>query len=108
MEHTTLILTILRGITVLMGVVFLYFTGKSYLKHRQSNILLLFIAISVLTLGAITEGAVVQLLDMDLATAHILESVALLIAFAILLWSVLHKPRFARPVKENAKDDDER
>lgn len=96
-EHLVLILTILRLTIVALGGAFLFFTGRSYLRHRQRNILVLFFAVATITAGAVVEGAMRQFLGTSADAAHITESVFLLLGFAILLGSVL------LPVRERAE-----
>lgn len=96
MDTTFWILTTLRITALLFGLVFLYYTGRAYLKHRDRSIALLFSAISLLLAGSIVEGAVVGILGWDLETGHILESAFILAAFAVLTFSVTYRRRAVR------------
>lgn len=87
-------LYILRGAGAVLGAVFFYVTVRAYVRHRARSMGVLALATALLTLGAVTEGAVLQFAGEDaLDLAHIIESVVFLAAFGVLLFSVLRPPR---------------
>lgn len=94
--NTILTLTLLRTIIVILGSFFLWKAGKSYLKHRSQNLLLLFLAVGAITVGAVVEGIMIQIIGTSIDIAHVTESVFLLIGFAILVWSITHPDRASR------------
>lgn len=88
------VLSILKILTVLAGSIFLFVTWKAYLKSRSRSMLMLFGAVSLLVLAAILEGAALQILGVTMEQARLVEAVVSLLAFLVLLYSVLgHKPR---------------
>jgi len=93
MEHCIVILTVLRTTALLFAAVFLYFTGRAWLRTRASSMATLFVAVGLLAGGALAEGAALQGLGVGLDTAHLIESVFLLLGFLVLMLSVLlHRP----------------
>ncbi len=93
MEHETFAtLTILRLLTIALGATFLWFVARAYLKHRAPSLAILFVAIGLMTAGAVVEGFMVGILDIDIEVAHLTEAVFQLLAFSVLVWSVVsHK-----------------
>lgn len=91
MVETILVLSALKVVTVLAGIVFLVWAGKAYLKHRTRNMATLFAAMALLTMAAIAEGIVFQLVGLSLASAHIVEALFTLAGFLVLVASVLVK-----------------
>ncbi len=90
MEHEViLVLTILKGLTVLAGGTFVILTLRAYLKHRAPAMLVLLIAIALMTTAALAEGVAVQFFRLELAAAHIVEAVFTLAAFVVLVMSVV-------------------
>lgn len=89
MEHeVTTALTIIKSITVLLGLAFLYYTGRAWLRHKSRGMLVLFAAIGLMTLAAVAEGFAFAILGEDLDTAHLVEAAIMLLAFAVLVASV--------------------
>ncbi len=71
---------------------FLYFTGRAYLKHRSRSMLVLLVAIALMVAAAVAEGASLQILGLKLDEAHVVEAVLTMAAFGVLVYSVLsHK-----------------
>ncbi len=96
MEHLNLYeiaLSILKALTVMLGVLFLFITWRAYRKHKARQLLVLLMAVGTLTLSAIVEGAAVQFLGLSLDQSHVIEGVFTLAAFAILVWSVVTPTR---------------
>ncbi|MBW3583554.1 MAG: hypothetical protein KY455_10695 [Euryarchaeota archaeon] len=90
MEHVyILILTILKIISVSLGAIFLFFTYRAYRKHASRPLLVLMVAILLMVLAAVAEGAAFQVLGFALEQAHVIEAVFTLAAFAVLVWSIL-------------------
>lgn len=89
MVETIQILSALKIATVAAGLVFLTWAGKAYLKHRTRNMATLVLAVSLLTLAAISEGIAFEFLGFPLDLAHILEAVFTLAGFLVLVASVL-------------------
>lgn len=85
---TTLVLSILKLVTVVLGFVIVYLGLKAYRSSRRKPLLYLTIGMLVMTLGAISEGLAFQGLDWDLNQSHLFEAVVTLVAFAILVYSL--------------------
>jgi hypothetical protein len=97
-EHTIIILTILKTITVLLGAVFLFVTARAYVKHRTQSLLVFLVAILLITIGVMAEGIAFQLLSRGgppaalgnaLDTAHVIEAVFMLAGYVVLVASLL-------------------
>jgi len=89
-EHTFFwALTALRLLTVVLAGMFLWFVLRAYVKHHVTSLLILFIAMGLMTAGAVVEGLLVGFMDVDLDIAHTVEAVFQLVAFAVLVWSVM-------------------
>lgn len=97
MEHEIPLLTGLKLVTVALGAVFLYYTGKAYLKHRERPMLVLFAAVGLMVVAAIAEGFASRILGLPLSTAHIIEAVFTLAGFAVLVASVAWPRRVRDP-----------
>lgn len=104
MDPTILSLSILRGLAVLLGLTFLFYTWRAYLKHRSSALMWLWVAIAIMVLAAIIEGIAVQVLGLTLDQSHILESVVTLAGFSVLVMSVI-VPRRRRMKAAHAPPD---
>lgn len=89
MQHYIITLSIIKAITVVIGLVFLFFTWKAYRKAQSRALLILFIAIGLMVAAAVAEGASLQILGLSLDQAHVIEAFVTLAAFAVLLYSVL-------------------
>ena len=90
--NDTLILTILRFVGFAAAAVFLAFVGRAWLKHRVPSMAILFVAIGLLAVGTVIEGVLFGIMGIDIDVAHLVEASFQLVAFVILVWSVLaHK-----------------
>ncbi len=84
-----LVLSLIKVITVLVGVVFLYITGKAYAKTRSRSMAILFVAVGLMVLAAVAEGAAFQILGLSLDESHVVEAVVTLAAFMVFLYSIV-------------------
>ncbi len=90
---TFALLSIIKAATVCVGAVFLLLAGRAYWRTRAASMRTLFVAVALLVLAAVAEGASLQVLRLSLEHAHIIEAVVTLAAFVVLLASVLaHRP----------------
>lgn len=87
-EHVIPLLSVLKGITTILGLYFLSVAFRAYRRHRDRGLGVLTVAVGFLTAATLVEGFVYQILGWDLATAHVAEAVLSLVGFAILLWSL--------------------
>jgi heme A synthase len=94
-EFSILVLTVLKTLTVLLGLAFLYYTGRAYKRRKSREFALLFVAIALLTVAAISEGLAFQGLKLSLDDAHVIEGIFTLAGFAVLVYSVV-APRRVR------------
>lgn len=92
MDTIVLTLSILRLLGFASAFIFLWFVGKAYLKHRVESLAILFVAIGLLAIGTIIEGVLFQFIGTSIDTAHVVEASFQLMAFLVLVWSVVaHK-----------------
>lgn len=84
-----LVLLALRGFAALLGAVVLYFTWRSYRRHRSRRLAILMAAVALMIVSALAEGASLTVLDLSEDQAHLAESVVTLAAFATFLFSIV-------------------
>ncbi|MFA5862006.1 MAG: hypothetical protein WDA16_09970 [Candidatus Thermoplasmatota archaeon] len=82
------VISILKSLTVVLGIVIVYLAAKSYRASRKRPIFLLTVAMALLTLGAISEGILFQGLRWTIEQSRLVEAVITLVAFAILVYSL--------------------
>ena len=85
--YTVIALSVIKLITIVLGFVIVYLGTKAYRNTRRKPLLWLTIGMAIMTLGAITEGAVSQGIG-RLDLAHLLEAVITLVAFGVLVYSL--------------------
>ena len=88
MVSTELILSGIKLVTVVLGVLVVYLGWKAYRTSHRKPLLWLTIGMLVMTLGAISEGAATLGLGWTLDQSHLFEAIVTLIAFAILVYSL--------------------
>lgn len=86
-SNTVIALSVIKLITIVLGFVIVYLGTKAYRNTRRKPLLWLTVGMAVMTLGAITEGAVYQGYG-SLDLAHLVEAVITLIAFGVLIYSL--------------------
>jgi hypothetical protein len=87
-ENTTLILSAIKLVTVVLGVLVIYLAAKAYRSTRRRPLLWLTVGMAIMTLGAISEGLAYQGLQWSLDQSHIFEAIVTLVAFAVLVYSL--------------------
>lgn len=87
-DPTTLTLSLLKLVTVVMGLLIVYLGTKAYRKTRRRPILFLTIGMAIMTVGAVSEGAAYQGLDWSLGQSHVFEAIVTLVAFVTLVYSL--------------------
>lgn len=85
---TEIILSGIKLVTVILGVLIVYLGWKAYRASRRRHLLWLTIGMLIMTLGAISEGAAYQGLRWTINQSHVFEAVVTLIAFAALVYSL--------------------
>lgn len=85
---TEIILSGIKLVTVILGVMVVYLSWKAYRVTRRKPLFWLMVGMLVMTLGAISEGAAYQGLEWTIESSHIFEAVVTLVAFAILVYSL--------------------
>lgn len=94
MADTILILSIIKVITVALGCTFLAITWRAQRRQPNPGLLVLFAAVSLLTIASVAEGLAYRALGLTLDQAHVIEGVFTLAGFAVLVYSVLSfRPR---------------
>lgn len=86
--ETILYLSIIKALTVLLGLVIVYLGVRAYRAQPRKPLLWLTIGIGVLTLGAISEGVAFQGLGWGLDQSHLFESFVTLAGFGVLVYSL--------------------
>lgn len=87
-DPTEVTLTALKAVTVLLGALVVYLGGKAYLRTRRRPLLWLTVGMTIMTLGAISEGLAFQGLGWTIDMSHVFEGIVTLVAFAVLVWSL--------------------
>ena len=85
---TELVLSAIKLVTVVLGVVIVYLGAKAYRATRRRPLLWLTVGMAIMTLGAISEGLAFQGLDWDLNQSHVFEAIVTLVAFGVLVYSL--------------------
>lgn len=88
MADPTLLLSALKAVTVVLGLVILYVGGKAWRNTRRRPILYLTLGMAIMTLGAISEGMAFRGLGWTLETSHVFEAFVTLVGFAVLVYSL--------------------
>lgn len=86
--ETILYLSIIKALTVLLGLVIVYLGARAYRAQPRKPLLWLTIGIGVLTLGAISEGVAFQGLGWSLDQSHLFEAFVTLAGFGVLVYSL--------------------
>ncbi|ELK55264.1 MULTISPECIES: DUF7521 family protein [Haloferax] len=84
---TTMIIVVKTGILVLGGLI-TYFSYKAYRNTGAASLRALALGFGVVTLGAMLGGALDVILNVDLATGLLIDSVLTLIGFAVITYSL--------------------
>lgn len=88
MADPTLLLSALKAVTVVLGLVILYLGVKAWRNTRRKPLLYLTLGMAVMTLGAVSEGLAYRGLGWSLDNSHIFEAVVTLVAFVFLVYSL--------------------
>ncbi|WP_255169576.1 DUF7521 family protein [Natrononativus amylolyticus] len=86
--EVTVALAVVKTLVLLVGSVITYFAFKAYRRTQQRALGLLALGFGIVTLGFVLAGVLHQLLQVDLATGILLESLLVLIGFAIIAYSL--------------------
>ncbi|ELZ59434.1 YapH protein [Haloferax sp. ATCC BAA-644] len=82
-----MIIVVKTGILVLGGLI-TYFSYKAYRNTGAASLRALALGFGVVTLGAMLGGALDVILNVDLATGLLIDSVLTLIGFAVITYSL--------------------
>lgn len=85
-------LALIRGATVVAGIVFLLYAAQAYRTYRSKGLAILAIAIALMITGVLVEGIAFFAFGASLGTAETIEAAMMLLAFLLLLWSVARRP----------------
>ncbi|WP_148413195.1 hypothetical protein [Haloferax sp. KTX1] len=83
----TMIIVVKTGILVLGGLI-TYFSYKAYRNTGAASLRALALGFGVVTLGAMLGGALDVILNVDLATGLLFDSVLTLLGFAVITYSL--------------------
>ncbi|WP_049918209.1 DUF7521 family protein [Haloferax denitrificans] len=83
----TMIIVVKTGILVLGGLI-TYFSYKAYRNTGAASLRALALGFGTVTLGAMLGGALDVILNVDLATGLLIDSVLTLIGFAVITYSL--------------------
>ncbi|ADE03355.1 DUF7521 family protein [Haloferax volcanii] len=83
----TMIIVVKTGILVLGGLI-TYFSYKAYRNTGAASLRALALGFGVVTLGAMLGGALDVILNVNLATGLLIDSVLTLIGFAVITYSL--------------------
>ncbi|MFC7128728.1 DUF7521 family protein [Haloferax chudinovii] len=83
----TMIIVVKTGILVLGGLI-TYFSYKAYRNTGAASLRALALGFGTVTLGAMLGGALDVILNVDLATGLLIDSVLTLVGFAVITYSL--------------------
>lgn len=86
-DPVTLMLTVMKAVTVILGCVVIFLGAKAYRASKRKPLLWLTVGMGIMTLGAIVEGLATQG-GLGLDTSHMLEGIVTLVAFGVLVYSL--------------------
>lgn len=81
-------LVIARVVVLSLGLLITYYSVQAYRRTGLPFMRTTAIGFAVISLGVFFEGLLFELLGLDLAIVHIVESVAIAIGFLILLFAL--------------------
>lgn len=90
------VLTLIKAITVVLGLIVMYQGSKAYRATRRKSLLLLTIGMAIMTLGAVSEALAYRGLELllgrdfqwTLDQSHLFEAIVTLVGFAVLVYSL--------------------
>ena len=88
-ELDTTILALTRTLVLLLGLSISYLSYRAYQRTNQPYLRNAAIGFGIVAFGVFLEGVFFELLEWDLVTVHIIESLVVAIGFAIILFSLL-------------------
>ena len=84
------ILRVLQGIIAVLGVVVIYFAGKSFRKTKSGAMLFLALGFLFVTIGAVTAGVLYEfLLPGNLESADVASAACEVVGFALIVYSIV-------------------
>lgn len=88
-EHTQLlVLGILRTLMALLGLAVVFTSLRAYAKTKGRQFLLLAVGFGLLTMGVVLAGLIVNLTELELVTALIVEAAVAIVGLVVILYSV--------------------
>ncbi len=94
MADSILLLSVIKIVTVVLGSVFLGITWRANRRQPNRGLLMLFLAVVLMTVGAVAEGLAFRAVGLSLDQAHLIEGLFTLAGFAVLVYSVWsYRPR---------------
>lgn len=86
--QTTVLIAVVKSITLLLGGSISYFAFKAYQRTRERSLLALAVGFGVITVGTFFAGIVDQILPMSGSVAIFVEGVFTAVGFAIVFSSL--------------------
>lgn len=84
----TAVLAFVRIIVLILGLSIAFVSYRAYLETESGYLRDAAIGFTIVSLGVFLEGVLFELLDWDLITVHIIESVIVAIGFGVILYSL--------------------
>ena len=86
--EVTVALAVVKTLVLVVGGVITYFAFKAYRRTRQPALGYLATGFAIVTLGLVLAGLLYEILNVELVVGILLESVLVLIGFAIIAYSL--------------------
>ena len=88
-ELDTTILALTRTLVLLLGLSISYLSFRAYQRTNEPYLRNAAIGFAFVAFGVFLEGVFFELLEWDLVTVHIIESLVVAVGLAIILFSLL-------------------
>lgn len=85
---TTAVLVFVRALVLVLGVLITYYSLQAYRRTGTPYMRNATVGFGIITLGVFIEGVLFELVGLELAVVHIIESIAIGLGFLVLLHSL--------------------
>lgn len=89
-ELTALVLAVVRLVVLGLGIAITYYSYVAYRRTQARYLRDASLGFAIISVGVFIEGVLFELVGLELAVVHIIESIAIGVGFLILLQS-LHR-----------------
>lgn len=83
------VLRALQSLILVLGLIIVYFSARSYVKTKSKPMLLLAIGFAFVTAGAVLAGLLFEVLGTDLLSAEIAQTTSAVIGFLFIVYSIV-------------------